>query len=83
VIWKSSRRRRLEEQLPRASEGVAYLLEQMLAAKGDPNARSQQKKEWRALFYKAEIRVPEVEAEGKDTRGRPPLLEDRYATFPC
>ena len=76
-------RRRLEEQLPRASEGVAYLLEQMLAAEGDPNARSQQKKEWRALFYKAEIRVPEVEAEGKDTRGRPPLLEDRYATFPC
>ena len=27
----------------------------MLAAEGDPNATSQQKKEWRALFHKAKI----------------------------
>jgi hypothetical protein len=58
-------RRRLEEQLPRASEGVAYLLEQMLAAEGDPNATSQQKKEWRALFHKAKIEYEKLRQRGR------------------
>jgi hypothetical protein len=58
-------RRRLEEQLPRASEGVAYLLEQMLAAEGDPNATSQQKKEWRALFHKAKIEYEKLRQSGR------------------